>query len=590
MRKRCWRALVAVTSAGATLAVFAASAWATPSITSFTPTQGALGTSVTITGSGFTGATSVTFGGVASSTFSVVSDTSVTATVPTLAKSGTITVAGPSGSGTSASSFKVLPGISLSRTVGPPTTALSVSGSGFAANEPVDIYEGSTDVVVAAADSGGTFSAVPIAIPAWAPPGVLWISAVGRHSLTAAQLSFTVRTDWLNDRGSAQNNGWNPYENVLDTSSVRRLEETWTTTGANFLSNGPPGVIVAGGKLVGEAPLNSRLNALNTTGTSAWSQPLNTSFFSAPAPADGSGVVVAASTDGKVHAYSLSSGSPKWTSAGPSDTGNGSPIVNGSDALVPGATALTDYNLSTGAVRWSYTGPCTGGVSTPAVQATTVLFTCTNSSGAPVLVSLGTDGTFYHWLSTSTGTTSAPAIHSGDAYAMLGGSLVGYSLSAFNPKWSVTPPFAVSTDPAAGDGIVATCGAGGLWVLNAADGTTRFSNASYSCSAPVTIANGVIYEPRNGDIALFDEWGDLLGRLGSGGNVGPVAVADGAVYAADSIAGYDRWAIPPAASTATVRAKARTRPNVRRLHPNLALRPYRRHRHRARTHSLRRAG
>jgi PQQ-like domain len=590
MRNRCWRALVAVTSAGAALAVFAASSWAAPSITSFAPTQGALGTSVIIGGSGFTGATSVTFGGVAASTFTVNADTNLTATVPTLAKTGTITITAPSGSGTSTASFRVLPGISLSRTVGPPTTALSVSGSGFAANEPVDIYEGATDVIVAATDAGGTFSGVPIAIPSWAPPGALWISAVGRHSLSGAQSAFTVRTDWLSGRGSVQNNGWNPFENVLYSSNVSRLEETWSTTGANFLSNGPPGVIVAAGKLVGAAAIRSTLNALTAaTGAGAWSQSLNTSFFSGPAPADGSGTVVAAGTDGKVHAYALSSGAPRWTSAGPSDTGNGSPIVNGGDVLVPGASALTDYNLSTGAVRWSYTGPCTGSLSTPAIEASTVLFTCTNSSGAPVLVSLGSDGTFYHWFSTGAGTTSAPAIHGGNVYALLGGSFVGYSLSAFNPKWSLTPPFSVSTDPAAGDGIVATCGAGGLWVVNAADGTTRFADAGFGCSAPVTIANGVIYEPRNGDIAMFDEWGSRLGRLGTGGNVGPVAVADGAVYAADSIAGFDRWALPPAASTATVRAKAhRRRPNIRRLHPNLALKPYRHQR--AHKHAPRRAG
>jgi len=590
MRKRWWKALVAITSAGATLAVFAASSWAAPSITSFTPTQGALGTSVTITGSGFTGATSVTFGGVAATTFAVSSDTSVTATVPTLAKSGTIAVKSSAGTGTSAASFKVLPGIALSRSSGPPTTALTVSGSGFAANEPVDVYEGATDVVVAATDSGGTFSGIPITIPAWTPPGALWISAVGRHSLSGAQSSFTVRTDWLSGRGSVQNNGWNPFENVLYSGNVSHLEETWSTTGGSFLSNSPPGLIVAAGKVVDEAGHYATLNALTTAGATAWSQPLSTSFFAAPAPADGSGVVVAASTDGKVHAYSLSSGAPKWTTAGPSDTGIGSPIVNGSDVLVPGASALTDYNLSTGAVRWSYAGPCTGNFSTPAIEASTVLFTCTQSSGAPVLAVLGLDGTFYHWLSTATGTTTSPAIHGGNAYLLLGGNLVGYSLSAFNPKWSLTPPFPVSTDPAAGDGIVATCGSGGLWVLNAADGTTRFSDTGFSCSAPVTIANGVIYEPRNGDIAMFDEWGSRLGRLGTGGNAGPVAVVDGAVYADDSISGVDRWALPPAASTASVRAKAHgRRPHLRRLHPNLALKPYRHHRaHKA--HGSRRAG
>jgi hypothetical protein len=58
-------------------------------ITSFTPTTGAVGTQVTITGTAFTGTTKVTFGGVAA-TFTVNSDSQITATVPTGAKTGKI--------------------------------------------------------------------------------------------------------------------------------------------------------------------------------------------------------------------------------------------------------------------------------------------------------------------------------------------------------------------------------------------------------------------------------------------------------------------------------------------------------------------
>jgi hypothetical protein len=47
---------------------------------------------VTITGTALTGTTKVTFDGVAASTFTVVSDTEVTATVPTGAKTGKIAV------------------------------------------------------------------------------------------------------------------------------------------------------------------------------------------------------------------------------------------------------------------------------------------------------------------------------------------------------------------------------------------------------------------------------------------------------------------------------------------------------------------
>jgi len=80
----------------------------TPQITSFSPTSGAVGTVVTITGVSLKQTTSVTFGGVRAITFTVNSDTRVTATVPTGAKTGKIGITTAGGSATSATSFTVM--------------------------------------------------------------------------------------------------------------------------------------------------------------------------------------------------------------------------------------------------------------------------------------------------------------------------------------------------------------------------------------------------------------------------------------------------------------------------------------------------
>jgi len=63
-----------------------------PTVSSISPANGpaAGGTSVTITGTGFTGATSVSFGSTAASDFKVESDTQITATSP--AGSGAVNV------------------------------------------------------------------------------------------------------------------------------------------------------------------------------------------------------------------------------------------------------------------------------------------------------------------------------------------------------------------------------------------------------------------------------------------------------------------------------------------------------------------
>lgn len=68
-----------------------------PTITSLNPTAGAVGTIVTITGSHFTGTTSIKFDGT-DAIFTVDSDSQITTTVPTGATSGLVTVTTPGGS------------------------------------------------------------------------------------------------------------------------------------------------------------------------------------------------------------------------------------------------------------------------------------------------------------------------------------------------------------------------------------------------------------------------------------------------------------------------------------------------------------
>jgi IPT/TIG domain len=77
-----------VTTPGGTSPVVAADDFtytaAAPAITGVSPNSGPKtgGTTVTITGTGFTGATKVTFAGVAAASFTVVSATKVTAVSP----------------------------------------------------------------------------------------------------------------------------------------------------------------------------------------------------------------------------------------------------------------------------------------------------------------------------------------------------------------------------------------------------------------------------------------------------------------------------------------------------------------------------
>jgi hypothetical protein len=117
-----------------------------PTIGSFTPTSGQAGSSVVITGTGFTGASQVTFGslqgnlptGVPATSYTVDSPTQITAVVPSGFTSAKIAIMAPGGSVASASNFQVAgppvqaPTVSsISPTQGPAGTPVTVTGSNF---------------------------------------------------------------------------------------------------------------------------------------------------------------------------------------------------------------------------------------------------------------------------------------------------------------------------------------------------------------------------------------------------------------------------------------------------------------------------
>jgi hypothetical protein len=100
-----------------------------PTIASFKPTSGDVGTQVVINGTGFRGATAVSFGGTPAGSFTVNSSTQITAIVGAGA-TGRITVATPSGTAASADNFAFVPqtarrGSSISGN-SPPTSPVSL--------------------------------------------------------------------------------------------------------------------------------------------------------------------------------------------------------------------------------------------------------------------------------------------------------------------------------------------------------------------------------------------------------------------------------------------------------------------------------
>lgn len=83
-------------------------AYPVPLITGFSPTQGSIGSTVTVYGSGFVGATALAINGVNCTSVSIISDTQISGTIAPTTTSGFVTVTTPGGVATSATAFVIV--------------------------------------------------------------------------------------------------------------------------------------------------------------------------------------------------------------------------------------------------------------------------------------------------------------------------------------------------------------------------------------------------------------------------------------------------------------------------------------------------
>ena len=150
-----------------------------PTIASVSPTSGAIsgGTAITITGTNLTGASSVTVGGVAATSFVVVSATSVTAVTPSGtagAKAVAVTTAG--GTATKANAFTyVVPAPTIASVS--PTSGVTSGGTAITI-EGTHFIVGATTVKVGGVAATGVVVASDTSLTAVTPAGTLGLKAV----------------------------------------------------------------------------------------------------------------------------------------------------------------------------------------------------------------------------------------------------------------------------------------------------------------------------------------------------------------------------------------------------------------------------
>jgi len=157
-----------------------------PQITSFTPTSGKVGTLVTITGVSLTQTTAVTIGGKAA-TFTIKSDTQVTATVPAGAKTGAAISITTAGGTASFGKFVVVPEItSFSPPSGPVGTSVTITGNSFTGTTKVTFGGVAATSYKAISDTQ-----VDALVPAGAATGTIAVTTAGGTGTSAGKFTVT---------------------------------------------------------------------------------------------------------------------------------------------------------------------------------------------------------------------------------------------------------------------------------------------------------------------------------------------------------------------------------------------------------------
>jgi hypothetical protein len=173
-----------------TSSVFTVGLVQAPTLTSFSPTSGKAGDTVTITGANFTGASAVTFNGVSAATYVVVSATQITAVVPATATTGAIAVTTSGGKATSSTSFSInavqAPTLtSFSPTSGKAGDTVTITGTNLTGASAVK-FNG----VAAASYTVVSATQITAVVPATATTGTLAVITSGGTATSSA--SFTV--------------------------------------------------------------------------------------------------------------------------------------------------------------------------------------------------------------------------------------------------------------------------------------------------------------------------------------------------------------------------------------------------------------
>jgi len=463
----------------------------------------------------------------------------------------------------SAATANAAPSITLAKKIGPPTSKILVSGSGFEPNVGVDIYFDRKDDALVVTNNEGEFQNVKIHAPRTAHPGEHWVTALERNDDRGAQDPFVVCTDWPQFLHDNAHTGLDPYENVLNTNNASKLTLKWRESSGNIASS----AAVANGVVYGGT--GGTLSAFNSiTGGQIWTFQAQSAIYTSPTILNA--VVYFGTDGGYVYALKARNGMLLWSYVAPSSVRSSPTVADG--VIYFGCSDGTFFALGagTGTLLWKFdTGDHDAIESTPAILNGKVYF---GSDDGSLYVLDAKSGTLLWKWSTFSYIASAPAVSDGVVYFGSHDDNL-YALNADDGffLWSFSTGEIIYSSPVVADGIVYLAGWDqNLYALDARTGALLWQVVIGATVNSPAVANGVIYAAsQNSLYALNAATGTILWSYPTdGNNFSSPAVANGIVFLNSELTLY---AFSLSWHEAAETWSSVSRPQLSTLRPNLGL-------------------
>lgn len=355
---------------------------------------------------------------------------------------------------------------------------------------------------------------------------MLTIPAVG--ATTQRQVISRSDASWPHFHFDPANSGYNPFENVLNSSNVSQLRPAWTVQ----LSQGTtPSAAVAGGTVFATDAVGVVWAIRATTGAIEWSFATGSGLHG---PTVSAGHVYVGTAPGEVLSLDESTGALQW-----SVQLNGSIFdsvtVEGGLLYVVAATASgsdVTYALdaTTGALAWSRAilADSVPAASDGSIYETSPIncsaYGLDASSGMPI---------WSYSTGCGEGDLGSAAFSDDTVFVNDDGSVVALDSETGRARWSRPYSGVSDSTPAVGRGVVFTASASELMAIDEATGQVLWSAPIHTRYSSPALANGVVYVGAGRFLRAFDAAsGQLLwiSAPRSGGFDTSPVVVDGTVY------------------------------------------------------------